>query len=103
MPSFGGSVGGDTTTILALEGTRHPMAPPWPGALGSFFRRNADSVHVGRGVKAAFRFTWLVLEDWGPPVQKIEVYLAPGQIEEGAGSKRKVYAKFSEKRKGWYQ
>ena len=43
------------------------------------------------------------LEDWGPPVQKIEVYLAPGQTEEGIGSKRKVYAKFTEKRKGWYQ
>ncbi len=43
------------------------------------------------------------LEDWGPPVQKIEVYLAPGQKEEGVGSKRKVYAKFNEKRKGWYQ
>lgn len=43
------------------------------------------------------------LEDWGPPVQKIEIYLAPGQTEEGAGSRRKVYAKFSEKRKGWYQ
>ena len=43
------------------------------------------------------------LEDWGPPVQKIEVYLAPHQTKEGVGSKRKVYAKFSEKRKGWYQ
>lgn len=43
------------------------------------------------------------LEDWGPPVQKIEVYLVPGQKEEGAGSKRKVYAKFTEKRTGWYQ
>ena len=43
------------------------------------------------------------LEDWGPPVQKIEIYLAPGQTEEGVGSKRKVYAKFTEKRKGWYQ
>ena len=43
------------------------------------------------------------LEDWGPPVQKIEVYLAPRQTVEGVGSKRKVYAKFSEKRKGWYQ
>ena len=43
------------------------------------------------------------LEDWGPPVQKIEVYLAPQQREEGVGSKRKVYAKFTEKRKGWYQ
>lgn len=43
------------------------------------------------------------LLDWGPPVQDIEVYLAPGQTEEGAGSKRKVVAKFSEKRKGWYQ
>ena len=42
------------------------------------------------------------LEDWGPPVQKIDVYLAPHQTEEGVGSKRKVYAKFSEKRKGWY-
>lgn len=43
------------------------------------------------------------LEDWGPPVQKIEVYLAPGQTKEGVGSKRKVFAKFTEKRKGWYQ
>lgn len=43
------------------------------------------------------------LEDWGPPVQKIEIYLAPGQKEEDVGSKRKVYAKFTEKRKGWYQ
>ena len=43
------------------------------------------------------------LEDWGPPVQKIEVYLAPGQTEEGVGSERKVYAKFSEKRQGSYQ
>ncbi len=43
------------------------------------------------------------LEDWGPPVQKIEVYLRRGQTEEGVGSKRKVFAKFSEKRKGWYQ
>lgn len=43
------------------------------------------------------------LEDWGPPVEKIEVYLASGQTEEGLGSKRKVYAKFSEKRKGWYE
>ena len=43
------------------------------------------------------------LEDWGPPVQKIEIYLAPGQTEEGVGSKRKVFAKFTEKRKGWYQ
>ena len=43
------------------------------------------------------------LEDWGPPVEKIEVYLAPGQTEESAGSKRKVEAKFTEKRRGWYQ
>ena len=43
------------------------------------------------------------LEDWGPPVLKIEVYLAPGQTKEGVGSKRKVYAKFTEKRKGWYK
>ncbi len=43
------------------------------------------------------------LEDWGPTVEKIEVYLSPGQTEEGLGSKRKVCAKFTEKRKGWYQ
>ena len=43
------------------------------------------------------------LEEWGPPVQKIEIYLGPDQTEEGQGSKRKVYAKFSEKRKGWYE
>ncbi len=43
------------------------------------------------------------LEDWGPPVQKVEVYLSPGQTEEGVGSQRKVYAKFNEKRQGWYQ
>jgi hypothetical protein len=43
------------------------------------------------------------LEDWGPPVQKVEVYLAAGQHEEGVGSRRKVFAKFSEKRTGWYE
>lgn len=40
------------------------------------------------------------LEDWGPLVQKIDVYLAPGQTEEGVGSMRKVFARFSEKKKG---
>jgi len=43
------------------------------------------------------------LEDWGPPVEKVEIYLAERQKEEGVGSKRKVFAKFTEKRKGWYQ
>lgn len=43
------------------------------------------------------------LEDWGPPVQKVEVFLNAGQTREGLGSKRKVYAKFSSKREGWYQ
>ncbi len=43
------------------------------------------------------------LEDWGPPVQKIEIYLTLDQTEEGKGSKRKVFAKFTEKRKGWYE
>jgi len=43
------------------------------------------------------------LEDWGPPVQKIEVYLNQVQTEEGVGSRRKVYAKFTEKRQGWFQ
>ncbi len=43
------------------------------------------------------------MELWGPPVQKVEVELLPDQISEGAGSKRKVYAKFNEKRQGWYQ
>lgn len=43
------------------------------------------------------------LEDWGPPVEKIEVYLDNNQSREGVGSKRKVSAKFTEKRKGWYK
>ena len=43
------------------------------------------------------------LEDWGPPVQKVEIYLVEGQTEEGEESKRKVFAKFTEKRKGWYK
>ena len=42
------------------------------------------------------------LEDWGPPVEKIEVYPDNNQTQEGVGSKRKVFAKFTEKRKGWY-
>lgn len=43
------------------------------------------------------------MESWGPPVQKVEVELLPGQETESTGSKRKVQAKFSEKRQGWYQ
>ena len=42
------------------------------------------------------------LEDWGPPFEKIEVYPDGNQTQEGVGSKRKVFAKFNEKRKGWY-
>ena len=42
------------------------------------------------------------LEDWGPPVEKIEVDPGSNQTQEGVGSKRKVFAKFTEKRKGWY-
>ena len=42
------------------------------------------------------------LEEWGPPVQKIEVYPNGNQSQEDVGSKRKVFAKFTEKRKGWY-
>ena len=42
------------------------------------------------------------MESWGPPVTKIEVELLPEQTVEGVGSKRKVFAKFSEKRQGWY-
>jgi len=43
------------------------------------------------------------MEIWGPPVEKVEIELLSGQSEENVGSKRKVYAKFTEKRKGWYQ
>ncbi len=43
------------------------------------------------------------MEFWGPPVEKVEIELLSGQSEENVGSKRKVYAKFTEKRKGWYQ
>ena len=43
------------------------------------------------------------MEFWGPPVQKVEIELLPGQEIEAAGSKRRVSAKFSEKRQGWYQ
>jgi hypothetical protein len=42
------------------------------------------------------------MESWGPPVKKIEIELLPEQTVEGVGSKRIVYAKFSEKRQGWY-
>ena len=42
------------------------------------------------------------MEDWGPPVEKIEVYPDGNQSQENVGSKRKVFAKFTEKRKGWY-
>lgn len=59
---------------------------------------NAPVSKVWQLIKDSIR-----LEDWGPPVQKIEIYLAAGQTEEGAGSKRKVFAKFTEKRKGWYE
>lgn len=37
------------------------------------------------------------LENWGPPVQKIEVHLAEGQTREGKGSRRTVYAKMGKK------
>lgn len=43
------------------------------------------------------------MESWGPSVQKVEIELLSDQSEECVGSKRKVYAKFTEKRKGWYQ
>ena len=43
------------------------------------------------------------LEIWGPPVEKVEVRLLPGQTTEDKGSERKVYAKFSEKRSGWFE
>ena len=43
------------------------------------------------------------MEFWGPPVEKVEIELLSGQSEENVGSKRKVYAKFTERRKGWYQ
>jgi len=43
------------------------------------------------------------MESWGPPVQKVEIDLLPDQDTENVGSRRKVYAKFSEKRKGWYE
>jgi len=43
------------------------------------------------------------MELWGPPVEKVDVELLPDQSQESVGSKRKVYAKFTEKRKGWYQ
>jgi hypothetical protein len=43
------------------------------------------------------------MESWGPPVEKVDVTLLPDQVLEGMGSKRKVYAKFSEKRRGWYE
>ena len=39
------------------------------------------------------------LEDWGPPVEKIEVYTDSNQTQEGVGSKRKVFAKFTFHRK----
>ena len=42
------------------------------------------------------------LEDWGPPVEKIEVYPNADGSAEGVGSRRKVFAKFTEKRRGWY-
>lgn len=37
------------------------------------------------------------LENWGPPVQKIEVHLAEGQTREGKGSRRTVYTKMGKK------
>ena len=43
------------------------------------------------------------MEFWGPPVEKVEIELQPGQNIENIGSKRKVYAKFTERRKGWYK
>lgn len=42
------------------------------------------------------------MESWGPPVVKVEVDLLPHQRVEGIGSTRKVMAKFTEKRHGWY-
>jgi len=43
------------------------------------------------------------LASWGPPVEKVEVELIRGQSREGIGSKRKVWAKFNEKRQGWFE
>ena len=43
------------------------------------------------------------MESWGPPVEKVEIDLLPDQVAENVGSRRKVYAKFSAKRKGWYE
>ena len=43
------------------------------------------------------------MESWGPPVEKVEIELLPDQDRENIGTRRKVYAKFTEKRRGWYE
>ena len=60
-------------------------------------------------INSAISNLWPLIQDskqmeiWGPPVEKVEIELLPDQQTEDVGSKRKVHAKFTEKRKGWYQ
>ena len=60
-------------------------------------------------INASTTIVWPLIQDskklelWGPPVEKVKVELLPNQNSEGKGSKRKVWAKFTEKRKGWFE
>ncbi|MBL4744269.1 MAG: SRPBCC family protein [Cycloclasticus sp.] len=60
-------------------------------------------------INAPTKTVWPLIQDsmqlefWGPPVERVKVELLPDQSREGKGSKRKVWAKFTEKRKGWFE
>ena len=64
-----------------------------------------DSVIIGAPVSKLWPLIHdsTQMESWGPPVEKVEIELLPDQDRENIGSRRKVYAKFTEKRRGWYE
>ena len=64
-----------------------------------------DSVIIGAPVSKLWPLIHdsMQMESWGPPVEKVEIELLPDQDRENIGSRRKVYAKFNEKRRGWYE
>ena len=64
-----------------------------------------DSVIIGAPVSKLWPLIHesMQMESWGPPVEKVEIELLPDQDRENIGTRRKVYAKFTEKRRGWYE
>lgn len=86
-----------TTSALAqkqnMENTENYIGPQ----LGKIQGKESIVINASQEIVWEAIFNSSVLEKWSPPTDSVEVFLQEGQIQEGVGTRRKIYAKFGKR------